>query len=145
MAYYSTMPTVMMGASFYIIVYYLYWGYAVAGADSSYAAFYKMWYTAPILYWQITGWLTLILNSMTSSAYGNRLSGPDSAFKGASATALFFPIVTLGGVGLAYSGYSASCSSFTTPSCSSQTGAISGAGTDLVTVNAGVLGFLAIV
>jgi len=100
------------------MVYYLYWGYAV-GSVSGNASFYKMWYTAPILYWEITAIFTLILNSMTSSAYSTRLSGPDSAFKGASATALFFPVITLGGVGLAYSGYSATCSSFTTPSCSS--------------------------
>ena len=103
MSYYSVMPTIMMADSLLVVLYYLYLPYAWSATDTITKSYVTLLLASPILLWQINGWVTLITNYLTYSAYAGRLSGPDSAFNGAAATALYFPIITLVLTGLTYS------------------------------------------
>jgi hypothetical protein len=89
------MPNLMMGVSFIELIYYIYLPFANGVIAKVYMFPLVLQYT-----WIL---ITLILNSMTAGAYGGRLSGSDSAFKGAASTALFFPIISIGLIALTYS------------------------------------------
>lgn len=97
------MPKLMMADSLIVIIYYLYLPYAWSATNTITKSLVTLLMQSPVLLWQLNGWVTLIINYLTYSAYAGRLSGPDSAFNGAASTALYFPIITLVLTGLTYS------------------------------------------
>jgi len=146
MAYYSLMPTLLMADSLIVILYYIYLPYSWSATNTITKGFSTLLISSPVLLWQINGWVTLIMNYLTYSAYAARLSGPDSAFNGAASTALFFPIITLILTSATYFSYSAcsTAAAFNSGGTGSCSGSISGVSADLVTVFAGLTGSLAL-